>query len=67
MSIAPDEEDELKAVLYFRAHIVQEMLSHYDGHNLSPYQRAQLLNYLGIEENGSQQPCLPDKDAPNYI
>lgn len=66
MSIAPDEEDELKAVLYARARLVREMMGHYAG-DLSPYQRAQLLNYLGIEENSSQQPCLPDKDAPNYI
>ena len=66
MSIVPSEEDLLRAELYARARLVREMMSHYAG-DLSPYQRAQLLSFLGIEENSSQQPCLPDKDAPNYI
>lgn len=65
MSIAPDEEDFFKAELYARARVVRELMAH-SGH-LSPYQREQLLNYLGIEVNDSQPPCLPDKDAPNYI
>lgn len=66
MSIVPSEEDLLMAEIYTRARLVREMMNHYAG-DLSPYQRAQLLNYLGIEENSSQQPRLPDKDAPNYI
>lgn len=66
MSIAPDEEDFFKAELYARAQVMRELMAHYSGH-LSPYQREQLLNYLGIEVNDSQLPCLPDKDAPNYI
>lgn len=66
MSIAPSEEDLLRAELYTRARLVREMMSHYAG-DLSPYQRAELLSFLGIEVNDSQPPCLPDKDAPNYI
>jgi len=67
MSIVPSEEDLLSlAELYTRARRLREMMNYYAG-DLSPYQRAQLLNYLAIEENSSQQPCLPDKDAPNYI
>lgn len=62
MSIAPDEEDLFKAELYARAQVMRALMAHY-----SPYQREQLLNYLGIEVNDSQPPCLPDKDAPNYI
>ena len=67
MSIAPSDEDYISEVICARQiRLLREMLAQYDGH-LSPYQRAQLLSYLGIDENSSQQPCLPDKDAPNYI
>lgn len=66
MSIAPAEEDFIVGMIYARERMIRELLARNDSY-LSPQQRAQLLSYLGIDENSSQQPCLPDKDAPNYI
>ncbi len=66
MTIAKAEEDYIRGMMYARERMVRELLVHYDS-NLSPHQRAVLRDFLGLEENSSQQPRLPDKDAPNYI